>query len=162
VHCGEVKNERPFAIVNHLLTRGRTGAHALVQRFEASERTSCRDIDSLSASGSTVVALSGTAGAFEMEADFRIDRNFLTVEELADPKGTVGGLAEALKSHRLKHALNKLAGSAPGPATSTNGAALVLPVARTDAPESRSSTISERHRHRYQHRFQLLLSNLRE
>lgn len=122
-----MKNERLFAIVNHLLTRGRTGAHELARRFEVSERTIYRDIDSLSASGIPVVALPGRGGGFEMEASFRIDRSFLTVEELGDLKETVGGLVEALKSRRLERSLDKLAGLGarrrPSAAATRNGRA---------------------------------------
>jgi predicted DNA-binding transcriptional regulator YafY len=105
-----VKNERLFAIVNHLLTRGRTGARELAQRFEVSRRTIYRDLDSLSASGVPVLAVPGAGGGFELESGFRIDRSFLTGDELADLTGAIGGFAEALKSRPLERSLDKLAG----------------------------------------------------
>jgi predicted DNA-binding transcriptional regulator YafY len=108
-----VKNERLFAIVNHLLTRGRTDARELAQRFEVSERTIYRDMESLSGRGVPVIAIPGAGGGFELEESFRIDRSFLTGEELADLKGALGGFAEALKSRRLERSLAKLAGLGP-------------------------------------------------
>lgn len=105
-----MKNERLFAIVNHLLARGRTGARELAARFEVSERTIYRDMDSLSGSGVPVVAVAGAGGGFEIEEGFRIDRSFLTGEELADLTGALGGFVEALKSRRLERSLAKLEG----------------------------------------------------
>lgn len=105
-----MKNERLFAIVNHLLTRGRTGARALAARFEVSERTIYRDMDSLSGSGVPVVAVAGAGGGFEIEEGFRIDRGFLTGEELADLTGTLGAFTAALGSRRLERSLEKLEG----------------------------------------------------
>lgn len=108
-----MKNERLFAIVNHLLTRGRTGARELAARFEVSERTIYRDMDSLSGSGVPVFAVPGAGGGFEIEEGFRIDRSFLTGDELADLKGALGGFTEALKSRRLERSLAKLEGLGP-------------------------------------------------
>lgn len=110
VHSCAVKNERLFAIVNHLLARGRTGARELAARFEVSERTIYRDMDSLSGSGVPVVAVAGAGGGFEIEEGFRIDRSFLTGEELAALTGTLGAFTEALQSHRLERSLSKLQG----------------------------------------------------
>lgn len=63
VHWRGAKNERLFAIVNHLLTRGRTGARQLADRFEVSERTIYRDMDSLSGNGVPVIAVPALAAA---------------------------------------------------------------------------------------------------
>lgn len=108
-----MKNERLFAIVNHLLTRGRTDAQELARLFEVCERTIYRDIDSLSGSGVPVVAIAGAGGGFEIAEGFRIDRSFLSREELADLTGTLGGFVEALKSRPLERSLAKLAGLGP-------------------------------------------------
>jgi predicted DNA-binding transcriptional regulator YafY len=105
-----VKNERLFAIVNHLLVRGRTGARELAARFEVSERTIYRDMDSLSGSGVPVMAVAGAGGGFEIEEGFRIDRSFLTGQELAALTGTLGAFSEALRSRRLERSLAKLEG----------------------------------------------------
>lgn len=105
-----MKNERLFAIVNVLLARGRTGARELAARFEVSERTIYRDMDSLSGSGVPVVAVAGAGGGFEIEEGFRIDRSFLTGEELAALTGTLGAFTEALRSRRLERSLSKLQG----------------------------------------------------
>ncbi|MGV8038946.1 MAG: helix-turn-helix transcriptional regulator [Thermoanaerobaculaceae bacterium] len=116
-----MKNERLFAIVNHLLTRGRTGARELAARFEVSERTIYRDMDSLSGSGVPVVAVAGAGGGFEIEEGFRIDRSFLTGEELADLTVTVGAFTEALGSRRLERSLEKLEGLGARPRRTPQG-----------------------------------------
>jgi predicted DNA-binding transcriptional regulator YafY len=134
-----MKNDRLFAIVNHLLTRGRTGARQLAERFEVSERTIYRDMDSLSGNGVPVIAVPGAGGGFEIEEGFRIDRSFLTGEELADLKGALGGFTEALKSRPLERSLAKLEGLGPRSRATGNdrarrGNAERVPAARGASP----------------------------
>jgi predicted DNA-binding transcriptional regulator YafY len=105
-----VKNERLFAIVNHLLAHGRTDAGELARRFEVTERTIYRDMDSLSGSGVPVLAVPGAGGGYEIAEGFALSRSFLTGAELADLTGALGGFAEALKSKPLERSLAKLAG----------------------------------------------------
>lgn len=142
-----MKNERLFAIVNHLLTRGRTGARELAARFEVSERTIYRDMDSLSGSGVPVVAVAGAGGGFEIEKGFRIDRSFLTGEELADLTGALGGFVEALKSRRLERSLAKLEGlgARRKRAATLAGTAAGRGRSSADSPEAQAGTVPTHH-----------------
>jgi predicted DNA-binding transcriptional regulator YafY len=118
-----LKHGRLFAIVNLLLARGRTPAPELARAFEVSVRTIYRDLETLSGHGVPVVAIPGAGGGYEVAEGFRIDRSFLSGEELADLTGALEGFAEALKDVHLERSLGKLAslGSRPGAARRRDG-----------------------------------------
>ncbi len=74
--------ERLLAIVMYLLNRKRATAKELARHFEVSVRTIQRDVDALSAAGFPVFAWQGRQGGYELLDTFKMDRNFLTSQEL--------------------------------------------------------------------------------
>ncbi|CAM4476360.1 helix-turn-helix transcriptional regulator [Paenibacillus tarimensis] len=77
-----MKLERLLAIVMLLLGRKRISARELSERFEVSQRTIYRDIESLCAAGIPVAAHTGMDGGYEIMEQYRIERQYLTMEEL--------------------------------------------------------------------------------
>jgi predicted DNA-binding transcriptional regulator YafY len=108
-----MKNERLIAMTDYLLHCGRKTAEELASRFEVSTRTIYRDIDSLCAAGVPIVAEAGTGGGYELEEGYRIDRSFLSEDEIADLSALLEGLGEAVKDKHLERSLGKI--SALGP-----------------------------------------------
>lgn len=110
-----MKSERLIAIQDALLNEGRATAGELARRFEVSERTIYRDMDSLSAAGVPVTAEAGAGGGYALDPRYRVDRSFLSREEIADLSSLLRGLPEALKDGHLERSLGKISslGSRP-------------------------------------------------
>lgn len=109
-----MQRERLFLLLDLLIEKGRLSAPELAARFEVSARTIYRDIECLERAGVPLSATVGSKGGYELDGDYRLDRSFLTPEELADLTGTLRGFAEALKDERLGRSLGKLAGLGRG------------------------------------------------
>ncbi|UJF33511.1 helix-turn-helix transcriptional regulator [Paenibacillus hexagrammi] len=65
-----------------LLNRKRVSAKELSDRFEVSLRTIYRDIETINQAGIPVVSYPGLTGGYEIMDEYRIDRQFLSMEEL--------------------------------------------------------------------------------
>lgn len=114
-----MKHERLIAILDCLLNEGKKTAAELSARFEVSERTVYRDIDSLCVAGVPVCAEAGTGGGYSIDPAYRVDRSFLTRDELRDLTGLLSGFSDTLKDERLARSLGKLSslgGGRPGAA----------------------------------------------
>lgn len=108
-----MKNERLISMTEILLHEGKKTAEELASRFEVSPRTVYRDIDSLCAAGVPIVAEAGTGGGYEIEEGYRIDRSFLSADEIADLRSLLEGLAEAVKDRHLERSLGKISTLGP-------------------------------------------------
>ncbi len=99
-----------------LLNEGRKTAAELAERFEVSERTVYRDMDALCLAGVPVTAEAGLGGGYCIDPAYRVDRSFLSRDELGDLKGLLSGFSAALKDDSLARSLGKLSslGRVPG------------------------------------------------
>ena len=97
-----------MALLDCLLNEGRATAAKLAKRFEVSERTIYRDIDSLCIAGIPVVAEAGAGGGYEIDRGFRVDRSFLSKDEISDLSALLRGMPEALKDGHIERSLGKL------------------------------------------------------
>lgn len=104
-----MKIERLYAITMYLLNHGRTSASELAHYFEVSVRTIQRDIDSLCLSGIPVVAVSGSAGGYEISEQFKLDKQFATSEDYSYILTALGGLVSATDDRRAKQVFEKIA-----------------------------------------------------
>ena len=116
-----MKNERLMAMLDCLLNEGRKTAEELSARFEVSVRTVYRDVDSLCSAGVPLVAFPGGGGGYEIEEGYRIDRSFLSKEEIADLSSLLKGFAEATKDKSLARSLGKLSSLGPRGAEAASG-----------------------------------------
>ncbi|PKL26008.1 MAG: hypothetical protein CVV47_02440 [Spirochaetae bacterium HGW-Spirochaetae-3] len=103
-----MKNERLIALLDRLLNEGRATAADLARRFEVSERTIYRDIDSLCMAGVPIVAEAGAGGGYSIDPGYRVDRSFLTKDEVADLSALLRGMPEALKDGNIERSLGKI------------------------------------------------------
>ncbi|HRZ65345.1 MAG TPA: YafY family protein [Spirochaetia bacterium] len=108
-----MKNERLIALMDCLLLEGRQTAEGLARRFEVSVRTIYRDLDSLCAAGLPLVAEAGRGGGYEIERGYRIDRSFLSPEELADLRSILAAFTSATHDRNLERSLGKIASLGP-------------------------------------------------
>ena len=77
-----MKIDRLLAITMLLLNRRRISAKELSERFEVSLRTVYRDVESINQAGIPVVSYAGISGGYEIMDQYRLDRQFLSLEEL--------------------------------------------------------------------------------
>ncbi|WP_027086531.1 helix-turn-helix transcriptional regulator [Cohnella panacarvi] len=79
-----MKLERLLSIIILLLNRRMVQAKELAERFEVSVRTIYRDIEAIHVAGIPVVTYQGANGGIGLVEGYRLDRNVLTNDELAD------------------------------------------------------------------------------
>ena len=77
-----MKIDRLLGIIVLLIYRKRIKAAELSRYFEVSERTIYRDIDSLNRAGIPIVSLPGQEGGYELMDRFKLDKKYLTLDEL--------------------------------------------------------------------------------
>jgi len=130
-----VKNERLMAMIDCLLRDGRVTAAELSRRFEVSVRTIYRDIDSLGMAGVPIFAESGPGGGYLIYPAYRVDRSFLSKDEIADLSAFLRGMPEALKDDNIERSLGKIASLGPRrPSGDAEGAALPPPLISAISP----------------------------
>ena len=103
-----MKLERLYAITIYLLNHGRTSAKELADYFEVSTRTIQRDMDSLCLSGIPIVAVSGSAGGYEISERFQLDRQIATSEDCSYILTALQGFVSATDSQKVKQTLEKV------------------------------------------------------
>jgi len=103
-----MKHERLIALVDYLLHKRKATAEDLAHRFEVSVRTIYRDVDSLCAAGVPIVALPGSGGGYEIAEGYKMDRSFLSPDEITDLSSLLRGLSEAVKDPHLERSLGKI------------------------------------------------------
>lgn len=99
--------ERLLAIVMYLLSRKRATAKEMAEHFEVSVRTIQRDIDALSMAGFPVFAWQGRQGGYELLDTFKMDRNFLTAQELETLRTVLSGIEATYTDDRIQRLISK-------------------------------------------------------
>jgi predicted DNA-binding transcriptional regulator YafY len=79
--CGDVRINRLFGIVHFLLVNGIATAGELAKRFEVSERTILRDVDTLSAAGIPVYTAQGKGGGIALTESYVLNKAAVSDDE---------------------------------------------------------------------------------
>lgn len=118
-----MKMDRLLAIVMLLMNRRRVSARELADRFEVSLRTVYRDVETICQSGVPVVSHAGSSGGYEIMERYRLERQFLSMEELQSlfialrgigptlDDGHIGGLLDKVGAMLAKTESDRLAGA---------------------------------------------------
>jgi len=107
-----MKLDRLLAIAMLLANRRRVQAQELAEKFEVSVRTIYRDIEAINQAGIPVVTYQGAGGGIGIADGYRIDKRFLTQEELASVFIALKG-AMTYHDRGAEAALEKLRGLLP-------------------------------------------------
>ncbi|ABR49936.1 Helix-turn-helix, type 11 domain protein [Alkaliphilus metalliredigens QYMF] len=99
--------KRLFEIVYILLSKGRVTAKELSERFEVSQRTIYRDLESLSIAGIPVYTEKGRRGGISLLPEFTLNRSLLTEQEQEEIISALQAL-EAVKPKETTQVLTKL------------------------------------------------------
>ncbi|MBB6669923.1 helix-turn-helix transcriptional regulator [Cohnella nanjingensis] len=106
-----MKLDRLLAITMLLLNRSRVSAKELSERFEVSLRTVYRDMETLGQSGIPIISYAGVDGGYEIMDRYRLDRQYLSLEEMQSIvvalKG-IQGIQGALEDKEIGGLLDKV------------------------------------------------------
>jgi predicted DNA-binding transcriptional regulator YafY len=108
-----MKAQRLLAITMLLLNRERVSAAELAKRFEVSERTIYRDVESLCEAGIPVVAFPGSGGGYGIMREFKLDRSLMSPEEAGQIGETLSSLSAALGDRRMGQTADRIKAIAP-------------------------------------------------
>ncbi len=103
-----MKINRLVSIIMTLLDKKRIGAQELADMFEVSPRTIYRDIDAINMAGIPIRSTSGVGGGFEIMQEYKIDKNFFSVDDLSTLLMGLSGLSSMVRGDEVVHALAKV------------------------------------------------------
>ncbi|OCT16234.1 DNA-binding transcriptional regulator [Paenibacillus pectinilyticus] len=103
-----MKIDRLLAITMLLLNRRRISAKELSERFEVSMRTIYRDVEAINQAGIPVVSYAGLSGGYEIMDQYRLDRQFLSLEELQSIIIGLKGIRATVGEQEISGLLDKV------------------------------------------------------
>lgn len=103
-----MKIDRLLSIVMHLLSRDLVRASELAQRYGTTVRTIQRDIEAINRAGIPVTALHGPHGGYKILDTFRLDRQFLTFDDLFFITTALQGIADSLENRQVEKTADKI------------------------------------------------------
>lgn len=103
-----LKIDRLLAITMLLLNRRRISAKELSERFEVSLRTIYRDVEAINQAGIPVVSYAGLSGGYEIMGQYRLDRQFLSLEELQSIIIGLKGIRASIGDQEISNLLDKV------------------------------------------------------
>lgn len=99
---------RLLAITMMLLNRKRISAKELSERFEISLRTVYRDIETIMQAGIPILSHAGVNGGYEIMEQYRLDRQFLSIEELQSIIVGLKGISVGIGEQEVGMLLDKV------------------------------------------------------
>lgn len=126
-----LKIDRLLAITMLLLNRRRISAKELSERFEVSLRTIYRDVEAINQAGIPVVSYAGLSGGYEIMDQYRLDRQFLSLEELQSIIIGLKGIRASIGDQEISSLLDKvgaLVAKSEQPAAAKLGNQLILDI----------------------------------
>lgn len=103
-----MKFDRLLGIIVLLIHRKRIKAVELSRYFEVSERTIYRDIDSLNRAGVPIVSLPGQEGGYELMDGFKLDKKYLTLDELLSIQWALKSIEKATGFEDINDLISKI------------------------------------------------------
>ena len=105
--------DRLLAITVLLLNRDRIRARELAEKFDVSVRTIYRDLEAIDQAGIPITSFSGNRGGYGIIDTFRIDRQYLTFDDIVSLVSTLRGVNSTLENRELDLALEKIINLVP-------------------------------------------------
>lgn len=106
-----MKIDRLIGIIIILLQQDKITAPELAERFEVSRRTINRDIEDICKAGIPLVTTQGYGGGISVADGYKIEKSFLTEEELQAISAALKGLDSISKTSYLAGLFDKLVSS---------------------------------------------------
>ncbi|WP_134684983.1 helix-turn-helix transcriptional regulator [Brevibacillus migulae] len=109
-----MKLDRLLAITMTLLNQPRVSATELAERFEVSQRTIYRDMESINQAGIPIVSFPGADGGYEIMPGFRIDKQILSLDDFTSIYAALRGARSATDSSDIDGILERIGALMPG------------------------------------------------
>ncbi|UKS25778.1 YafY family transcriptional regulator [Paenibacillus sp. HWE-109] len=103
-----MKIDRLLAITMLLLNRRRISALELSERFEVSLRTVYRDVEAINQAGIPIASYAGLNGGYEIMDQYRLERQFLSLEELQSIIVGLKGIRSTVGDQEVSSLLDKV------------------------------------------------------
>lgn len=103
-----MKIDRLLGITMYLLNRDIVSARTLAEKFEVSQRTIQRDIESLSLAGIPVTSLPGAYGGYEIMDSFKLNKQISNSEDYLFIITALKGLCSAYDNQKLDATIEKI------------------------------------------------------
>lgn len=100
--------ERLLSIVFLLLNRDKLTAPELAKKYQVSERTIYRDIKTINEAGIPIISHTGHEGGFSILADYRIDKQVLTIKEMKAIVNALKGVNASLQNYEIDNIIEKI------------------------------------------------------
>ncbi len=103
-----MKTERQLALITYLLNRDIVTGKYLAEKFEVTERTIQRDIESINMSGIPIVSLRGTNGGYKILDSYRLSKQTATSNDLESLRVALESLHSAIDDRHILTTLEKI------------------------------------------------------
>ena len=105
--------DRMLSIIVMLLNKDKVKARELADKFEVSIRTIYRDIDAINLAGIPIVSYSGNNGGFGILKNYMIDRQLLSLKDMASIISVLKGFNSTLQNKDMDTAIEKIKSLVP-------------------------------------------------
>lgn len=113
-----MKIDRMLAIVTYLLNHDVVTGKYLAEKFEVSERTIQRDIDTINLTGIPVASVRGVNGGYRILETYKLSKQTATEKDFASITLALRSLSSAFDDKQITNALEKITSIAPAKASS--------------------------------------------
>jgi len=103
-----MKIDRLLGITMYLLNRDIVTSKELCEKFEVSQRTIVRDIESLNMAGIPVSSSTGTGGGYEILDTFKLNKQIANTDDYLFIIAALKGLSSAVDNDKINDTLEKL------------------------------------------------------
>lgn len=100
--------DRLLAITTYLLNRNVVTAKELAERFEVSERTIQRDIESINMAGIPVMSTKGVGGGYQILDTFKLAKNTTNIHDINTIRMALKSLSTALNNKEINTTIEKI------------------------------------------------------
>jgi predicted DNA-binding transcriptional regulator YafY len=105
--------DRLLSIIITLLNRDTMTAPALARKYGVSVRTIYRDLDAVQQAGIPLVAYQGNKGGYGIMENYRLDRQLLTLSDMAAILAALKGIQTTLPAAEVEQAVEKIGSLVP-------------------------------------------------
>ncbi len=113
-----MKIDRLLAIITYLLNRDVVTGKDLAEKFEVSERTIQRDVETINLAGIPITSIRGTNGGYKILDTYRLSKQTSTEKDLESIALALRSLNSAIEVQRISNTLEKVKSISPSKASS--------------------------------------------
>lgn len=114
-----MKIDRLISIIMILLEKKRVSSHYLAEKFEVSNRTIYRDLQTINMAGIPILSIPGTNGGYEIMPDYKIDKSFFKENDLSVILMGLSNLSNITNNKDIMQTFSRLKSLLPNESTNT-------------------------------------------